>query len=473
MVDGNNETGILLVQSPPWGVYAPPLGIAYLSAFLRSGRPGAMIYDLNMEIFRGCPERIRAKWDTGDFEFWASGKAAQELRGSLDGLAEGIISYGASVIGFSATFASAPFLNAFIPMLRKKSDRKLTIIVGGGGASYAQTRSLFTDGTIDYFVIGEGERVLSDLLAEIRGGGFNSAPAGCISWKDVSGSHAVCIAADKNNTDINTIPFPTFEEFDLSYYTQDDLIPLITSRGCIRNCIFCCDSPLKRPYRCRRPRAVADEMAYHVKRYKRKRFEFSDLLINGDLGFLDELCDCLIAMDMGVAWGGQATIRRDMGRGLLGKMKAAGCGGLTFGVESCSDRVLELIGKGVSAADIRRGLARAKDSGMQVEINLIVGFPGEAEEDIDETIDFIRKNAPSIDKINSLNICTIGPGTHIYEHLQDYNIDKDMITDWYAWFTRDMSNTLEVRMARHRRILSLCSELNLAPAWQNVKKSDV
>lgn len=473
MADNKMEKGILLVQSPPWGVYAPPLGIAYLCSFLKSRRTGAMICDLNMEIFRSCPEELKQKWDTGDFEFWASGKAAQELQGSLGALADNIISYGASLIGFSATFASVPFLNAFIPLLKERSGRKLTIIVGGGAASYEQTRSLFADGTVDYFVIGEGERVLSGLLAGIQRGGFSGAPAGCISWKDGSGSHAVCIAAGKNDTDINTIPFPDFEEFDLSRYTQDDLIPVITSRGCIRNCIFCCDSPLKKPYRCRRPQDVAGEMAYHVKRYGRKRFELSDLLINGDLDFLDILCGRLIAMDMGVAWGGQATVRKDMSRGLLRKMKAAGCGGLTFGVESCSDRVLKLIGKGISSADIRRGLAQAKDSGMQVEINLIVGFPGEAEEDIDETMDFIRDNASSIDKINSLNICTIGPGMYIYEHLQDYNIDKDKITDWYAWFTRDMSNTLEVRTARHRRLLSLCSELNLMPAWQNVKKGDV
>jgi radical SAM superfamily enzyme YgiQ (UPF0313 family) len=105
-----------------------------------------------------------------------------------------------------------------------------------------------------------------------------------------------------------------------------------------------------------------------------------------------------------------------------------------------------------------------------VEINLIVGFPGETEADIDETIKFIRENAKWIDKINSLNICTIGPGMYIYEYLEEYNIDKSMINDWYAWFNKDMSNTIRVRIERHQKLISVCSELNLKPVWQNVKR---
>jgi radical SAM superfamily enzyme YgiQ (UPF0313 family) len=126
--------------------------------------------------------------------------------------------------------------------------------------------------------------------------------------------------------------------------------------------------------------------------------------------------------------------------------------------------------KGVISRDAKDTFIKAKEAGMRVEINLIIGFPGETEADVDETIRFIRENAKFFDKINSLNICTISPGMHIYENLYEYNIDKAMIRDWYAWFTRDMSNTLEVRVERHKRVASACSELNLKPAWQNIKR---
>jgi radical SAM superfamily enzyme YgiQ (UPF0313 family) len=357
-------------------------------------------------------------------------------------------------------------------MLRKKTgDRGLVIVVGGGGASHKEGRSLFQKDLIDYFVAGEGECPLLCLLKSIQSGQEVTANSPCAVWKDSPDDSAVCLKAmNPGSMDINTIPFPTFEEFDIEAYTQRDLIPLISSRGCIRNCTFCFDSPLKKPYRVRDPEKVAQEMKYHVQRYNRKRFEFCDLLINGDLEFLDKFCTRLIDMDLGVAWGGQATVRKDMSSALIKKMKRAGCGGLTFGMESFSDHVLKLMSKGSTVQDSKGMLVKVKEAGMRAEINLIVGFPGETEEDVAETIDFIRQNFALIDKINSLNICSLGPGMRLFDHLEEYNIDRSMIHDWYAWFTRDMSNTIQVRTQRHKKMASVFLELNLIPAWQNLKK---
>ncbi|MFC1666953.1 B12-binding domain-containing radical SAM protein [Candidatus Omnitrophota bacterium] len=462
---------ILLVQAPPWGVYTPPLGIAYLVTFLKSFSFEVEILDLNMEILYYAPKEIKDKWDTQDFEFWASGEAVDKLQDQLENLADKILSYGASIIGFSVTFASVPFLNTLLFIIRAKTHNDATILLGGGGTSYKEGRSLFKKGLIDYFVIGEGEYPLLYLLRDIQEGNTIQTGPHYIAWKDQLQDHAVCLKGVRNNTvNIDEIPFPTFEEFDLNSYAQDDLIPLISSRGCVRSCAYCCDWPLKRPYRCRSPEKVAEEIRYHVRKYNRKRFEFSDLLINGNLNFLDRFCDLLIDMGLGVAWGGQAIVRRDMDITLFKKMKRAGCGGLTFGMESFSDRVLGLMRKGATAQGAKETLIKAKESGMLVEVNLIVGFPGETEADVDETINFIRQNSVWIDKINSLNICTIGPGMYIYDHLAEYNIEKSMINDWYAWFTKDMSNTIHIRTERHKRMLSVFSGLNLIPAWQNVKK---
>jgi len=471
-VENKVSDKILLIQSPPWGSYAPPLGIAYLCAFLKFHGFNSEIYDLNMDIFLNSSEDIKGRWDTQDFEFWASGKAVDSLACQMERLADKIISFDAGIIGFSATFASVPFLNKLLPMLREKSSNKdLIIIIGGGGASYKEGRSLFNKDLIDYFVIGEGESPLLYLLKNPQSGNIVSDETSCVIWKDFPEDHAFCLKAERPGLiNIDDIPFPTFEEFDIEIYTQKDLIPLISSRGCIRKCAFCCDSPLKKPYRVRNPENVAEEIRRHAQRYNRKRFEFCDLLINGDLDFLDKLCDRLIDMDLGVAWGGQATVRKDMDSVLLKKMKKAGCGGLTFGIESFSDNVLKLTCKGVTAGEAKDMLIKVKEAGMRVEINLITGFPGETEDDVAETIDFIRQNTSLIDKVNSLNICTIGPGMYIYDHLEEYNIDRSMIHDWYAWFTKDMSNTIQIRTQRHKKMLSAFSELNLIPAWQNLKK---
>ncbi|MBU4149954.1 MAG: hypothetical protein KKB52_06420, partial [Candidatus Omnitrophica bacterium] len=118
MVENKVRNKILLVQSPPWGSYAPPLGIAYLVSFLKSHGFRSEIYDLNMDIFLNSPKEMKEKWDTQDFEFWASGEAVERLKDKIEHLADNILSYNADIIGFSATFASAPFLNKLLSILR-------------------------------------------------------------------------------------------------------------------------------------------------------------------------------------------------------------------------------------------------------------------------------------------------------------------------------------------------------------------
>ncbi|MBU0503683.1 MAG: radical SAM protein [Candidatus Omnitrophota bacterium] len=462
---------ILLVQAPPWGVCAPPLGVAYLSTFLRSRGFNSEIMDLNIQIFNDPDLKIEDKWDTQDFEFWASGNAVEYLQDSFEDFAEKIIAYGAPIIGFSATFASVPFLNVLLSLLRKKGGNNLTIIVGGGGVSYPQGRILFKKEIIDYFVVGEGEIPLTGIMNHLQNDEAITGENRCLVWKDRPEDRVLCIrAADVSSLPLDDIPFPTFEEFNLDSYSQKDLLPLISSRGCIKSCVFCCDAPIKKPYRYRSAEKVAGEIKYLFKKYNRKRLEFSDLLLNGNLDFLDKLCGFLIEMNLGVCWGGQATIRKDMDAQLFKKMKKAGCGGLTFGCESFSDRLLYLMRKGMKSKDAQYTFMMAKDAGMLVEVNLIVGFPGETDEDVDATARFLKDNAILIDKVNSLNICTIGPGMYLYDHLSEYNIDSSIISDWYSWFDVDRRNTIGIRTDRHRKLLSVCAGLGLSPSWKNVKK---
>lgn len=462
---------ILLVQAPPWGIYSPPLGVAYLSTFLKSSGFLVDVLDLNIEMFRQSTEEIKQKWETQDFDFWASGKATGRFYHRLEDFADRIISFNPGIIGFSVTRASAHFLNAVLPIIRQKTRGDAVIVLGGPGTSHVENRPLFRKDLIDYFIVGEGEYSLFCLLRDLQDRREIQTNHDYTVWKDYPEDRVTCLAASiEGSIDINDIPFPDFFEFDSSLYTKSGLISLIGSRGCIRSCAFCCDSPLKKPYRSRNPGKIAEEIMYHVEKYNRKIFEFSDLLINGDLRSLDKLCDILIDADLGIGWGGQATVRPDMGRDIFRKLKKAGCGSLTLGCESFSDRVLKLMHKGTTVRDAKEALVNARDAGLFADVNIIIGFPGEREEDVDETIKFLKDNSELIHNINSLNICNIEPGMHIYEHPEDYSIDRSALNDRHAWFNKDMSNTLEIRLDRHKRLMSVCSGLGLSPLWHNAKR---
>ncbi|MHB8154982.1 MAG: B12-binding domain-containing radical SAM protein [Candidatus Omnitrophota bacterium] len=471
MSEINPQNKILLIQAPPWGVGAPPLGIAYLATFLKTRGFFVEICDLNIEIFHQVNKELQEKWIAQDFNFWVLKGGAKALYSQLENWSDKIASFKADVIGFSATFVSIPFLNALLMKLRIKIGKDVVIIVGGAGVNDQENRFRLRKDCIDYFILGEGEYSLFCLLNDLRQKKPVQSCLEYITWRDNPDDLSLCLKGqEESRININEIPFPTFEEFNLDNYVQKDLLPLISSRGCIRACAFCRDFYIKKPYRWRNPELLVDEIQHHVQKYKRKRFEFCDLLINGNLSFLDALCNLLLQQKLDIAWGGQATVRRDMSSKLLKKMKLAGCGGLTFGCESFSDRVLAQMSKGITVRDSKDSIIRAKKAGMCVEINLIVGFPGETEQDIDQNIQFIRKNAKWIDKVNSLNICSIEPGMYLYEHAQDFGIDTAMMNDWFAWFTKDLTNTLEIRLKRHKRLTQVCLDYNLKPHWQNTDR---
>ena len=150
-------------------------------------------------------------------------------------------------------------------------------------------------------------------------------------------------------------------------------------------------------------------------------------------------------------------------------MKRAGCGSLTFGFESFSDKLLELMNKPFTAKEARSVIKKVKRAGMRVEANLIVGFPGEDEKDILATKKFLKKNRKYIDNINSLNICSIGPGMTIWDEAQRFGIDKEKISDWYEWFSSDMKNTIQIRERRHKELKSYIMDLGWNLSWENVK----
>jgi len=461
---------VLLIQLPPWGVSTFPLGIAYIREYLHSKKVSVSVYDLNIELYNHASDTVKERWSTNEFEFWASGDVVDERIFDIDPIVDRIISVGAQIIGFSTTFASIPFCNVIVDKLRQRTP-DLLLCVGGAGPSYEMHRAFYRKDLIDYFLIGEGEKLFYDLVQAVRIDEDSHIKDSCKVWKDKDDDRTECLES-RGTIDLDSLPLPTYEGFDPAAYTEKDLLPILISRGCTNACHFCCDWRLKKPFRSRDPQQVIAEVEFLISKYRRRRFEFSDLLINGDLTQLDSLCDLIIQKKLSIVWGGQAAVRRDMRPKLYHKMKQAGCGSLTFGFESFSTPLLKKMNKRFSARDAAYAIKQTKKAGIRIEANLLVGFPGETEGDIDRTIKFLKKNRAYINRINSLNICSIGPGMTIWENSFGFGIRKEVIDDWYAWYTSDRLNTLAIREARHQRIKEFIDTENLGLSWENLRKEE-
>lgn len=461
-----NKKKVLLIQTPPWGVTTMPLGIGCLEAYLRKSGFSVDILDLNIMLYRSADKENKAVWDTGDFEFWRSGAFQNAHFWDEDRLCSLILKKKYDFLGFSATVASGVVLNRLLTRLRSMKVAS-KIIIGGAIASSADHRHLINPGLADYFIAGEGEFsfkmiVAGDDLVEKKDNGDISL------WNDEFSPDTVCVKSLKPFIPGKSC-YPDFRKFPVTEYTEQDLAPIMLSRGCINHCSFCCDWEMKRPFRSRKAEDIFQEMRFHVRKINRTRFEFCDLLINGNLKELERLCELIVKNRLNIAWGGQAAVRSQMSQDLFNLMHEAGCGGLTFGIETLSDSLLEIMNKPFRQNDALQVLGRAKKAGMRVEANLLVGFPGETEQDVDETISFLKTNSHLFDNINSLNVCCLDYGMEIFKDPEKFGINMDDFDDLYAWHTSNMDNTLEIRKQRHARIRTVLDELGFSAGWQNVR----
>src|SRR3989338_1284906 len=455
---------MLIIQLPPWDCRTPSLGIAYLAAFLKSKGIDTKIYDLNIEMYNSENDARKTGWGSDDTFLWQVNRLEKRYLSMVESFAEKILSFREPIIGFSSIYQSAQFLNHLLKHIKTKAPNSI-IIVGGPGTFFSQTREEFDKSLIDYFVVGEGEIALYELLTALNNNiKINFSDRSSIKiWKDNPLEKVTCISTPRI-IDLDSLPLPTFEEFDLSLYAEGSdskyfVLPIIFSKGCTRQCTFCGDKVLSNPYRCRKSKNVIKEIIMHTKRYKNiDTFSLIDLSLNANLKFLDEFCDRIIAEGLNVKWYGPAQVRPDMTYELLHKMKKAGCQLFSLGVESFSDRVLSMMKKEYTSDEATKFIRMTKEAGIKNNPLLIVGYPGETEEDFKATLEGIKRNATYFGEIN-INICGMPIGSALWRYPEKHGCYLLPSGDW---ITHDYKNTYEVRKRRYNETIMVCKELNIS-----------
>lgn len=157
---------------------------------------------------------------------------------------------------------------------------------------------------------------------------------------------------------------------------------------------------------------VVDEIAYLHDTYGATHFTFLDDVFTVDKARTEELCDEIKKRKLKIKWN--SGTRVDMvTKELLLKMKEAGCHSIWFGVESGSQQVLDAMRKGISTSQTMRAFSWAREIGLKVVPNVILGFPGETKHTAWMTIKFAEKINP--DFVCYYDIATPYPGTPMFE----------------------------------------------------------
>ncbi len=249
---------------------------------------------------------------------------------------------------------------------------------------------------------------------------------------------------------VEGLPFPQYKEADLVRLRREGL-PIRMSLGCPRRCAFCNLQPREGRYRPRPAHEVAEEMFFHLEHNDIRRFQFCDLVINGDLQQLEAICDLLLEETEELQWWGRMMVDPSMPRYLYRKMRLAGCIGVDLEVFSGSDRLLEVVAAGFNSEQAAEALERANASGINTRVSVYVGLPGEAELDYGETAYWLQDNRFQISQVKDILPLDLLEGSLLLQNHAEYGIslpEEDPHCNWH----NGGFNTQAYRLRRAREM---------------------
>lgn len=384
---------IALVNPRMEGPY-PPLGLGYIASYLREY--GAYDYDIRIIDGNAC-----------------------------DGVEEETERFGPDIVGFTG---HSPQIKEAVELSRavRRWRPEVFQVIGGVHVS-ADPAGTLTRGAFDAAVLGEGERTFTELVDTIAGGAPDRT-RGLRGTAFIEGGEVVINPAREQITDLDAIPYPARDLFAMDYYmgpsfgvrgkVSRGVTSITSSRGCPYNCLFCgVNIVFKKVRQFSRPYCIG-EITELVERYGARALYFADDTFTVNKAKVAEFCDMLIASKLAskVKWTAQARANLidwdDLE--MLRLMKAAGCIQLEYGFESGSDRVLGILKQNrVTLADNQRAIDVTHASGLRTLGTFIVGTPGETEEDVEMTREFVRRNLTRLDYFQTF-ICTPFPGSDLY-----------------------------------------------------------
>lgn len=260
-------------------------------------------------------------------------------------------------------------------------------------------------------VRGEGEKTFHNIIEALDKGDSLKEIPGVAYWE---GEEVFTTGNAPLIDDLDDLPFPKHELF---VDENKGMANLLTSRGCPYRCNFCVlDWMSKRQVRFRSGDDIADEVEMILEKFPSVR----TIWIHDDAFMINknrtiEFCEAIINRGIKTQFVASARFR-PISEEVVYKMEEAGFVQVLFGLESGAEEVIKGMRKGISKEHVRYGLDLFAKTSMKATAFIIAGLPGETDETIDETIDFVQE----LQNINYLFYDDIGvamvyPGTEMYE----------------------------------------------------------
>jgi hypothetical protein len=228
-----------------------------------------------------------------------------------------------------------------------------------------------TKQSIDHLVVGEGEILLRQLVE-----------------KRLPPNQRVYSGKETGNQllDISTGIIPDFSDFEIKSYP---MLSAYTSRSCPYQCRFCSETLQWGKYRKKSAQQVTAEMRHLSQKYNSQLFLLSDSLLNP---IVDQLALQVIQQQQSIYWDGYLRVENRAAETTNTlRWRKGGFYRARLGVESGSPGILEAMEKKITPAQIKNTVKALAAAGIKTTTYWIVGYPGETEDDFQQTLDLIEE----------------------------------------------------------------------------------
>jgi anaerobic magnesium-protoporphyrin IX monomethyl ester cyclase len=344
----------------------PPLGLLYLSAFLKTRGYSVEIFDSTFAERRGLAERFASR---------AGG-----------------------TVGIYTTLMTR---RSVLEIVAAAKRHGWTVILGGPeSASYTAE---YLEAGADAIVIGEGELTLAELLPALaRFGAHRLHAVDGVAFRDEAG--AVVRTVDRGKVkDLDSLPLPDREAIDHRLYLDAwkthhgaSSINLITARGCPYRCNWCSHAVYGYTHRRRSPAAVADELESIVAHYDPDQVWYADDVFTISHPWLASYATELARRGLHRPFETITRADRLQNDAAVRLLRELGCYRIWIGSESGSQKILDAMQRGVTVEQVRRSTKLAQAHGIQVGMFLMWGYEGEELEDIAATVEHVKESNPDV-----------------------------------------------------------------------------